>query len=94
MTQLDIKPYQQVGVTEPRRVAATTLAARVAEEKGTALGNAVGYSIRFDECFDRDRTKIKYMTEGILVREMLGDPLLKSYSVLMLDEVSCAFDNA
>ena len=54
----------------------------------------LGCSIRFDECFDRDRTKIKYMTEGILVREMLGDPLLKSYSVLMLDEVSCAFDNA
>ena len=68
-------------------MAATTLAARVAEEKGTQLGNTVGYSIRFDECFDRDRTKIKYMTEGILVREMLGDPLLKSYSVLMLDEV-------
>ena len=71
-------------------MAATTLAARVAEEKNTHLGNTVGYSIRFDECFDRDRTKIKYMTEGILVREMLGDPLLKSYSVLMLDEVSCA----
>jgi ATP-dependent RNA helicase DDX35 len=79
--------YIQVGITEPRRVAATTLAARVAEEKNCNLGDLVGYSIRFDECFDRDRTKIKFMTEGILVREMLGDPLLKAYSVLILDEV-------
>jgi len=68
-------------------VAATTLASRVAEEKNAELGSLVGYSIRFDECFDRARTKIKYMTEGILVREMMGDPLLKAYSVLMLDEV-------
>ena len=68
-------------------MAATTLAARVAEEKGSPLGGLVGYSIRFDECFERSRTKIKYMTEGILVREMMGDPLLKDYSVLMLDEV-------
>ncbi len=59
----------------------------MAEEKHTNLGNLVGYSIRFDECFDRERTKIKFMTEGILVREMLGDPLLQAYSVLMLDEV-------
>ena len=77
----------QIGVTEPRRVAATTLASRVAEEKSSALGDLVGYSIRFDERFDRSRTRIKYMTEGILVREMLGDPLLKSYAAIMLDEV-------
>ncbi len=74
-------------MTEPRRVAATTLASRVAEEKSSALGDLVGYSIRFDERFDRSRTRIKYMTEGILVREMLGDPLLKSYAAIMLDEV-------
>ena len=67
-------------------MAATTLAARVAEEKNSRLGALVGYSIRFDECFDRTHTKIKYMTEGILVREMMGDPLLKNYSVLILDE--------
>ena len=75
-----------IGITEPRRVAVTTLAARVAEESKSKLGLQVGYSIRFDECFTREVTKIKYMTEGILIREMMGDPLLKSYSVLILDE--------
>ena len=44
------------------------------------------FSYRFDERFDRKRTRIKYLTEGILVREMMGDPLLKSYCVLILDE--------
>ena len=75
-----------IGITEPRRVAVTTLAARVAEESRSKLGQEVGYSIRFDECFSREITKIKYMTEGILIREMMGDPLLKSYSVIILDE--------
>ena len=78
---------KMVGVTEPRRVAATTLATRVAQEAKCRLGAAVGYSIRFDECFSREYTKIKFITEGILVREMLGDPLLSQYSVLVLDEV-------
>ena len=76
----------QIGITEPRRVAVTTLATRVAEEQNTQLGRRVGYSIRFDECFLRNQTKIKYMTEGILIREMMEDPLLKSYSVIILDE--------
>lgn len=75
-----------IGITEPRRVAVTTLAARVAEESKSKLGYEVGYSIRFDECFSREVTKIKFMTEGILIREMMGDPLLKSYSVIILDE--------
>ena len=75
-----------IGITEPRRVAVTTLAARVAEESKSKLGYQVGYSIRFDECFSREMTKIKFMTEGILIREMMGDPLLKSYSVIILDE--------
>ena len=43
---------------------------------------------RFDENFSRDYTKIKFVTEGILIREMMGDPLLSNYSVIMLDEVS------
>ncbi|XP_043241834.1 probable ATP-dependent RNA helicase DHX35 [Amphibalanus amphitrite] len=76
-----------VGVTEPRRVAATTLAQRVADEVGCLLGHTVGYSIRFDERFDPTATRIKYMTEGILIREMMADPLLTNYSVIMLDEV-------
>ena len=71
----------QVGITEPRRVAVTTLATRVAEECNSTLGDRVGYSIRFDECFSREKTKIKYMTEGILLREMMEDPLLTTYSV-------------
>merc|ERR1719264_1614042 len=74
-------------VTEPRRIAVTSLAARVAEEKRVRLGASVGYSIRFDENFSRDYTKIKFVTEGILIREMMGDPLLNNYSVIMLDEV-------
>lgn len=76
-----------VGITEPRRVAATTLASRVADEKGTPLGGLVGYSIRFDDAFDPVNTRIKYMTEGILLREMMADPLLRNYCVIVLDEV-------
>ena len=75
-----------VGVTEPRRVAVTSLATRVAEEQNTMLGRRVGYSIRFDECFIKTQTKIKYLTEGILIQEMMADPLLSAYNVLMLDE--------
>jgi len=78
---------KMIGVTEPRRVAATTLATRVAEEQNCPLGTTVGYSIRFDENFSREATKIKFVTEGILIRELMGDPLLNNYSVLILDEV-------
>ncbi|XP_011302754.1 probable ATP-dependent RNA helicase DHX35 isoform X2 [Fopius arisanus] len=75
-----------IGITEPRRVAATSLASRVADERGCILGTDVGYSIRFDDSTDNN-TKIKYMTEGILLREMMGDPLLTKYSIIILDEV-------
>ena len=78
---------KMICVTEPRRIAVTSLATRVAEEKRVRLGASVGYSIRFDENFSRDYTKIKFVTEGILIREMMGDPLLNNYSVIMLDEV-------
>ena len=50
------------------------------------LGETVGYSIRFDEVMDNDRTRIKFMTEGVLIREMMRDPLLRRYSVIVLDE--------
>lgn len=75
-----------VGVTQPRRVAATTVASRVADERGAILGHEVGYSIRFDDCTDPKTTRIKFLTDGMLVREMMWDPMLKKYSVLMLDE--------
>ncbi|CAM9805601.1 unnamed protein product [Scytosiphon promiscuus] len=74
-----------VAVTQPRRVAATSVARRVADERGCRLGEEVGYSIRFE---DRTgpRTRIKYMTDGVLVRECLEDPYLSRYGVVMLDE--------
>ncbi len=78
---------KMIAVTQPRRIAATTLAARVAVETGTRLGDVVGYSIRFDDLWTPGRTCVKFMTEGILVRELLADPLLKHYSVVMVDEV-------
>ncbi|KAK6197717.1 hypothetical protein LQW54_010621 [Pestalotiopsis sp. IQ-011] len=74
-----------VGVTQPRRVAATTVAIRVAEEVGCELGKDVGYSIRFEDVTSA-ATKIKFLTDGLLIREALVDPLLSRYSVIMVDE--------
>ena len=74
-----------VGCTQPRRVAATSVAKRVAEEVGCILGEEVGYSIRFEDCTSQ-ATKIKFMTDGTLQREILLDPNLKKYSVVILDE--------
>lgn len=76
---------RKVGCTQPRRVAATSVAARVAEEVGCTLGKEVGYSVRFDNTLG-DQTHIKYVTDGMLLREFLSDPLLSGYSALMIDE--------
>ena len=62
-----------------------SVAARVAQEVGCKLGHEVGYSIRFEDC-SSDKTIIKYMTDGMLLREFLGEPDLKSYTVLIIDE--------
>lgn len=70
---------------QPRRVAATTVAVRVAEEIGCELGKEVGYSIRFEDVTSVS-TKIKFLTDGLLIREALVDPLLTRYSVIMVDE--------
>ncbi|RCI13135.1 hypothetical protein L249_1133 [Ophiocordyceps polyrhachis-furcata BCC 54312] len=75
----------KVGCTQPRRVAAMSVAARVADELGVKVGNEVGYSIRFEECTS-DKTRLKYMTDGMLLREFMVDPKLDGYSVLMIDE--------
>lgn len=75
----------KIGCTQPRRVAAISVARRVAEEAGCRIGSKVGYTIRFDDCTSRD-TVIKYMTDGMLLRECLMDPELKGYSAIMLDE--------
>ncbi|XP_067933962.1 pre-mRNA-splicing factor ATP-dependent RNA helicase DHX16-like [Watersipora subatra] len=79
------KDDKKVGCTQPRRVAAMSVAARVAEELGYKLGAEVGYSIRFEDCTS-DRTKLKYMTDGMLLREFLSEPDLSGYSVLIIDE--------
>ncbi|KAK5580489.1 hypothetical protein RB653_000508 [Dictyostelium firmibasis] len=75
----------KIGCTQPRRVAAMSVAARVAEEVGCKLGNEVGYSIRFEDCTSQ-KTVLQYMTDGMLVREFLTAPDLASYSVLIIDE--------
>lgn len=76
----------QVGVTQPRRVAATSVATRVAEEMGVKLGQEVGYSIRFDDKTTPGKTVLKYVTDGMLLRESLTDPALSKYSCIMIDE--------
>src|SRR5712672_3539554 len=75
----------KIGCTQPRRVAAMSVAKRVAEEVGCRLGQEVGYTIRFEDCTSPE-TRIKYMTDGMLQRECLIDPDLSQYSVIMLDE--------
>lgn len=74
-----------IGITQPRRVAAMSVSARVSQEMGVKLGHEVGYSIRFEDCTS-DKTKLKYMTDGMLLREFLNEPDLSSYSVIMIDE--------
>ena len=75
----------KIGCTQPRRVAAMSVAKRVAEEVGCRLGQEVGYTIRFEDCTSPD-TRIRYMTDGVLQRECLIDPLFSQYSVIILDE--------
>ncbi|KAH1264470.1 Pre-mRNA-splicing factor ATP-dependent RNA helicase DEAH1 [Glycine max] len=77
--------HGMVACTQPRRLAAISVAARVSKEMGVKLGHEVGYSIRFEDC-TTDKTVIKYMTDGMLLREFLGEPDLASYSVLIVDE--------
>ncbi|MBT8359275.1 MAG: DEAD/DEAH box helicase, partial [Deltaproteobacteria bacterium] len=75
----------KIGCTQPRRIAATTVANRIAEELGEKIGQSVGYKIRF-----KDKTRhdsfIKIMTDGILLAETLSDPHLKEYDTIIVDE--------
>lgn len=75
----------KVGCTQPRRVAAMSVAARVAEEMGARLGQEVGYSIRFEDCTS-DKTVVKYLTDGMLLREFLTEPDLAQYGCMIIDE--------
>lgn len=74
-----------IAVTQPRRVAAITVAKRVAQEMQCKLGEQVGFTVRFEDCTSPN-TKIKFVTDGTLLREAISDRLLKNYSVIILDE--------
>ncbi|KAJ1609702.1 Prp16p pre-mRNA splicing factor [Cryptosporidium canis] len=74
-----------IGCTQPRRVAAVSVAQRVADEMDVDLGKEVGYTIRFEDLTSKS-TVIKYMTDGVLMRESLNDPELERYSVIIMDE--------
>ncbi|RMZ83468.1 hypothetical protein DV737_g1615, partial [Chaetothyriales sp. CBS 132003] len=77
--------HGQIGCTQPRRVAAMSVAKRVSEEMDVQLGALVGYAIRFEDCTS-DETVIKYMTDGVLLRESLTQPDLDKYSCIIMDE--------
>ncbi|KAG8230357.1 hypothetical protein J437_LFUL000628 [Ladona fulva] len=77
--------FGMIGCTQPRRVAAMSVAKRVSDEMGTSLGDEVGYAIRFEDCTS-EKTIIKYMTDGILLRESLREPDLDNYSAIIMDE--------
>jgi len=81
----EVGGYGMIAVTQPRRVAAITIATRVSEEMGVQLGTTVGYTVRFEDV-SNFRTKIKFLTDGMLLREAMLDPLLRKYSVVILDE--------
>lgn len=85
MAELGYTQMGVIGCTQPRRVAAMSVAKRVAEEFGCPLGQEVGYTIRFEDCTSPS-TVIKYMTDGMLMREYLADNDLTKYIAMMLDE--------
>ncbi len=74
-----------IGHTQPRRVAARSVAHRIAEELGTPLGEGVGYAVRFNDR-TRSGTRVKLMTDGILLAETAGDPDLLAYDTIIIDE--------
>ncbi|KAG6748376.1 hypothetical protein POTOM_048296 [Populus tomentosa] len=81
----DRRRKMMIGCTQPRRVAAMSVSRRVAEEMDVTIGEEVGYSIRFEDCSSA-RTVLKYLTDGMLLREAMTDPLLERYKVIILDE--------
>jgi pre-mRNA-splicing factor ATP-dependent RNA helicase DHX15/PRP43 len=76
---------KMIACTQPRRVAAMSVAQRVADEMDVKLGQEVGYSIRFEDNTSPN-TFLKYMTDGMLLREAMSDPLMSRYSAVILDE--------
>ncbi|XP_058083127.1 probable pre-mRNA-splicing factor ATP-dependent RNA helicase DEAH2 isoform X4 [Magnolia sinica] len=84
-SHLDKDRRKMVACTQPRRVAAMSVSRRVAEEMDVTIGEEVGYSIRFEDC-SGPKTILKYLTDGMLLREAMTDPLLERYRVIILDE--------
>ncbi|XP_058076216.1 probable pre-mRNA-splicing factor ATP-dependent RNA helicase DEAH2 isoform X2 [Magnolia sinica] len=80
-----VEGHKMIACTQPRRVAATSVSRRVAEEMDVTIGEEVGYSIRFEDC-SSPKTVLKYLTDGMLLREAMTDPLLEQYQVIILDE--------
>lgn len=78
--------YKAIACTQPRRVAAMSIAKRVSEEMDVELGQHVGYTIRFEDCSNLHKTILKFLTDGMLLREAMSDPLLSKYSCIVLDE--------
>ncbi|RKP23568.1 RNA helicase-like protein, partial [Syncephalis pseudoplumigaleata] len=85
LMEAGLTQHGAIAITQPRRVAATSIAKRVAEEVGCALGGRVGYAVRFDDT-SSPSTQLRYMTDGMLLRELLSDPRLDRYSTIILDE--------
>lgn len=80
-----VSSRKAVACTQPRRVAAMSVAQRVAQEMDVMLGQEVGYTIRFEDC-SCAKTNLKYMTDGMLLREAMADPLMERYDFIILDE--------
>ncbi len=80
-----LSPKKSIVVVQPRRLAATSLASWVAKNRDTALGKEVGYSVRFDRKACKE-TMIEFVTDGLLVRRLAGDPFLEQHEIVILDE--------
>ena len=78
--------YGLIGHTQPRRIAARTVATRIAEELNSELGDIVGYKVRFHDQVKADKSYIKLMTDGILLAETQNDKFLNQYDTLIIDE--------
>jgi pre-mRNA-splicing factor ATP-dependent RNA helicase DHX15/PRP43 len=85
LAQFAVKGSKAIACTQPRRVAAMSIADRVAKELDVVMGEEVGYTIRFEDCTTSD-TILRFMTDGMLLREAMSDPTLSRYSVIVLDE--------
>lgn len=78
--------HGMIGITQPRRLAAISLANRVSQEMTSELGDFVGYQVRFEKSKISSNTKVKFMTDGILLNEMVSDFLLNKYTCIIIDE--------